>query len=197
MRISALALAAALSLSLLASSLADDPARVDAAQFDADGNLVLPESFDTWVFLGSSLGQQYDAEEFDPDAPGMFQVVRMEPTAYAAFLETGQFVDGSMFALHFYGAQEKVSINRGGFVMDQLHFAEIHYKDSKYPDDFSFFTFTADSTTATEVPLPNDCVECHKKDGAYDGVFVQFYPDIQQHLPGEVQEWLKQGQSPH
>jgi hypothetical protein len=38
--------------------------------------------------------------------------------------------------------------------------------------------------------LPNDCVECHKKDGAYDGVFVQFYPTIRKHLPADIQERL-------
>ena len=187
----------ALLAALIAPSLAEESVRIDVAEFDADGNLVIPQDFDQWVWLGSSLGQQYDAEEFDPDSPGMFQIVHMEPTAYAAFVETGEFVDGTMLALHFYGAQEKLSIHRGGFVMGGLHFAEIHYKDSKYPDGFNFFTFPAGARTATETPLPNDCVECHQRDGAYDGVFVQFYPDFQQHLPEDVQEWLTQGQSPH
>ena len=186
-----------LSATLIAPSLAEEGARVDVAEFDADGNLVVPGNFDEWVFLGSSLGQQYEAENFDPDSPGLFQVVRMEPNAYAAFLETGEFVDGTMFALHFYGAQDKLSINRGGFVMGPLSFAEIHYKDSKYPHGFNFFTFPAGAETATEVPLPNDCVACHRENGAYDGVFVQFYPDFQQHLPDDAQAWLKQAQSPH
>ncbi len=78
--------------------------------------------------------------------------------------------------------------------MDHLEFAEIHYKDSKYPHGFNFFTFPAGAETATEVPLPNDCVECHRDNGAYDGVFVQFYPDFQQHLPDDVRERLEQGQ---
>lgn len=186
--------AIALLVALAAATTAADDNRVDVAEFDDEGNLVLPANFDQWVFLGSSLGQQYEEEAFDPDSPGMFQVVRMEPKAYDAFLRTGEFVDGTMFALHFYGAQEKLSINRGGFVMSDLHFAEIHYKDSKYPDGFNFFTFTPGSETATEVALPNDCVECHSRDGAYDGVFVQFYPDIHPHLPADVQEWLKNGE---
>ena len=186
--------AIALLAALIAPSVAEEGPRVDIAEFDSDGNLVVPQNFDEWVWLGSSLGQQYDAEEFDPDSPGMFQIVRMEPNAYAAFLETGEFVDGTMLALHFYGAQEKLSINTGGFVMSGLHFAEIHYKDSKYPEGFNFFMFGPDSDVATEVALPNECVECHQRDGAYDGVFVQFYPDIQQYLPAEVQEWLKQEQ---
>ncbi len=186
--------ATALLAALIAPSLAQEDMRVDVAEFDADGNLIVPQDFDQWVFIGSSLGQQYENEKFDPDSPGLFQVVRMEPNAYAAFVATGEFVEGSMFALHFYGAQEKLSINRGGFVMDHLEFAEIHYKDSKYPHGFNFFTFPAGAETATEVPLPNDCVECHRDNGAYDGVFVQFYPDFQQHLPDDVRERLEQGQ---
>ena len=179
---------------LPASTRADDEPRLDVAEFDDDGNLIVPTDFDRWVFLGSSLGQQYSDEEFNASSPGMFQVVRMEPSAYRAFLERGEFADGTLFALHFYGARQKVSINRAGFVMENLHFAEIHYKDSKYPQGFNFFTFRPGDETASEVALPNDCVECHERDGAYDGVFVQFYPDIHAHLPADVQEWLKRNE---
>ena len=186
-----------LALVLALTVTADETRRVDIAEFDGEGNLIVPADLDTWVFLGSSLGMGYSQENFDPDSPGMFQIVRMEPNAYEAFVETGEFVDGTMIALHFYGSQNHISINRSGFVMGGLHTAEIHYKDSKYPEGFNFFMFGPDSDVATEVALPNECVECHQRDGAYDGVFVQFYPDIQQYLPAEVQEWLKQEQSPH
>lgn len=180
---------------LFLSSLANEPQQLNVAEFDDTGNLVVPNNLDEWVFLGSSLGMGYSQDSFDPGSPGMFQIVRIEPQAYKAFLETGEFVDGTMIALHFYGSQNKISINRSGFVMDNLRFAEIHYKDSdKYPDGFNFFTFNPGEEMASEVPLPNDCVECHKKDGAYDGVFVQFYPDIQKHLPDEIQERLKHEQ---
>ena len=179
-------------LALTLISRADPGAGLDVADFDDTGNLVIPDNFDDWVFLGSSLGMGYSQDNFDPDSPGMFQIVRMEPRAYRAFLESGEFVDGTMIALHFYGSQNHISINRSGFVMDDLHFAEIHFKDSeRYPDGFNFFTFNPGDATASEVALPNDCVECHKKDGAYDGVFVQFYPTIHEHLPADIQEWLK------
>ncbi len=160
---------------------------VHVATFNDDDNLIRPGDIDEWVFLGSSLGMGYSQAEFDPGSPGMFQIARMEPQAYKAFVETGQFVDGTMIALHFYGSQNKISINRAGFVMGGLHFMEIHYKDSaRFPDGFNFYTFNNDQTVAEEVPLPNECVACHKKDGAYDGVFVQFYPTIHEHLPDDV-----------
>jgi len=175
---------------LLTAADGEDRA-VDVARFDADGDLHVPENLDEWVFIGSSLGMGYSQAEFDPDSPGMFQVARMEPEAYAAFKATGRFVDGTMIALHFYGSQSEVSINRTGYVMGDLHFAEIHYKDSKrFPDGFNFYTIENNARTAPEIPLPNDCVECHKRDGAYDGVFVQFYPDIHRYLPAEVRERL-------
>ena len=174
-------------------TLADDGrgTAVDVAEFDGDGNLIVPGNLDEWVFIGSSLGMGYSQADFDPDSPGMFQVARMEPNAYRALKETGRFVDGTMISLHFYGSQNEISINRAGFVMDDLHFAEIHYKDSeRFPDGFNFYNVNNGDTVAEEIPLPNDCVDCHKRDGAYDGVFVQFYPTIHPYLPDLVRAAL-------
>lgn len=177
------------------ATLAEDAGTdgVHAATFDDDGRLVRPGDIDEWVFLGSSLGMGYSQENFDPDSPGMFQIARMEPSAYASFRETGRFVDGTMIALHFFGSENNISINRAGYVMGGQHFMEIHYKDSKrFPDGFNFYTFQNDQTVAEPLPLPNDCVTCHKKDGAYDGVFVQFYPAIHEFLPAEVRARLSE-----
>ncbi len=170
-------------------SLAEDADidAVHAATFDDDGHLNRPANIDEWVFLGSSLGMGYAQENFDPDSPGMFQIVRMEPQAYGAFRKTGKFAEGTMFSLHFFGSQNEVSINRAGFVMGDLHFMEIHYKDSeRFPNGFNFYTFNNDQNAAEAIPQPNECVTCHTKDGAYDGVFVQFYPTIHQYLPVDV-----------
>lgn len=195
MRIS---IAAALAALVVAGPcIADDEDAVNVAKFDDSGGLIVPHDLDEWVFLGSSLGMGYSQENFDQDSPGMFQIVRMEPAAYKAFLKSGKFVDGTMIALHFYASQNNVSINRAGFVMGDLNFAEIHYKDSnQYPDGFNFFTFQPDQTVAEEVPLPNDCVACHEKDGAYDGVFVQFYPTIHAHLPAAIRAQLQEKTAP-
>lgn len=172
-------------------ALAAGDRRVDVAQFDSAGNLLVPPDLDEWVFIGSSLGMGYSQEAFDADSPGMFQIVRMEPEAYRVFKETGKFADGTMLSLHFYGSQNELSINRAGFVMDDLHFAEIHYKDSeRFPDGSNFYNLVNGEPLGTEIALPNDCVTCHKRDGAYDGVFVQFYPTIHEYLPDDVQRKL-------
>lgn len=175
-----------------------DPAAVRVAQFDEQDRLLLPADLDEWVFLGASLGMGYSQETFDPGSPGMFQVARIEPKAWRAFQETGRFVEGTMIALHFYGSQNQISINRAGFVMGGLHFLEIHYKDSqRFPDGFNFYTYSPGETASAAEALPNDCVACHQRDGAYDGVFVQFYPPIHEHLPEEIRAKLAQGDGGH
>ena len=174
--------------------------RIDVARFDDKGNLMVPADLDEWVFIGSSLGMGYSQADFDPDSPGMFQVAKMEPLAFKRFKETGKFVDGTMISLHFYGSQSEISINRSGFVMADLHLAEIHYKDSeRFPDGFNFYNLENGASVGQEIPLPNGCVDCHKRDGAYDGVFVQFYPDIHKYLPEDVRATLEspRGASAH
>lgn len=191
LRLSGIGLAAFAVIAAIAFPSAAGGHRIDVAEFDPDGNLLVPADLDEWVFVGSSLGMGYSQENFSPDSPGMFQIARMEPTAYKRFRETGKFVDGTMLSLHFYGSLNELSISRAGFVMDDLHFGEIHYKDSeRFPDGFNFYNLANGDAVGTEIPLPNECVECHKKDGAYDGVFVQFYPAIHEYLPTEVQEKL-------
>lgn len=176
-------------------SFAEDagPDAVDVATFDDENKLILPGDIDEWVFLGSSLGMGYSQAEFESGSPGMFQIARMEPKAYRVFRETGQFVDGTMIALHFFGSENDVSINRAGFVMGSQHYMEIHYKNSeRFPDGFNFYVFQNNDTVAAAVALPNECVACHKKDGAYDGVFVQFYPVIHEYLPADIRARLSE-----
>lgn len=189
--------AIAVVLILAVVAVAQDKPAVDVAVFNDDGDLIVPDNMDEWIFLGSSLGMGYSQDNFDPDSPGMFQIVRMEPTAYKAFREGGEFVDGTMISLHFYGSQNEVSINRAGYVMDDLHFAEIHFKDSeRFPDGFNFYNVNNGAKVVEAISLPNECVECHKRDGAYDGVFVQFYPPIHDYLPADVQERLASSSPP-
>lgn len=180
-------------LLLTITPLDADETGLDVAEFDEHGNLIIPENLDEWIFVGSSLGMGYSQAKFDPDSPGLFQIVTMEPQAYEVFRKTGRFIDGTMLALHFYGSQNEISINRAGFVMDDLHFSEIHLKDSKkFPDGSNFYNIENGASTGTEIPLPNDCVECHKRDGAYDGVFVQFYPTIHEYLPEAIRAALSE-----
>lgn len=102
----------------------------------------------------------------------------MEPTAYDMYLKTGVFPDGTMFALVIYSSETNRSINRRGFVMGTDQATEMHLKDSKkFPKaGFNFYAFPRGVTHAAAAALPNECVDCHAKHAAFDGVFTQFYP---------------------
>ena len=186
-RNSVLAGAAVLMILAAGPGLAVDAgAPLDVAQYARNGDLRRPADLEAWQLLGVSLGMGYSDAEFDADNPGMFQVVLMEPAAYASFLESGSFADGSMFALMFYGTNKRFSINRVGFVQDELHNFEIHVKDAaRYDEDRAFFIFDAGDKSASIVPPGSECVSCHQADGAFDGVFAQFYPAMRHLIPAE------------
>ena len=86
--------------------------RIDVARFDKDGEMIRPADLDQWVFLGTSLGMGYNEADFDASNPGMFQITLMEPTAYAYFMAHGDYAEGTMFVLNFYGSNQRLSTNR-------------------------------------------------------------------------------------
>lgn len=184
----ALAAAAAIFVAMKVAPVQDAHAAesesLQIATFTEDGEMIRPDNLDEWIFVGSSLGMGYSQADFNPDTPGNFQIVQMEPTAYREFLRTGEFPDGTMLALTFYFAERDVSINQAGFIMGGEQMVEIHLKDQeKFPrSGFNFFMFPPETKTAASLPASNDCIECHSRDGAYDAVFTQFYPLMRDRL---------------
>lgn len=131
----------------------------------------------------------YNAAAFDPKSPGQFQVVLMEPQAHRQFVKTGAYPDGAMFLLSFYDSEQKVSINRSGFVQRDLNSYEIHLIDRRRPGEGHFFyPFDATDKQADVLPPGNACVTCHLKDGAFGGTFAQFYPTIRHRIPTALLE---------
>ena len=160
---------------------------VDAAAFTASGELVRPANLDRWMFLGASLGMGYNNVKVDANNPGKFQVVLMEPAAYEYFKTHGKYADGSMLLLSFYATDQRVSISQAGFVQGDLENFEIHLIDrARFAEGRAFYPFAKDADKATALPAGNPCVECHVKDGAFDGTFVQFYPAIRHLIPADL-----------
>lgn len=168
--------------------------KVDVATFTAEGQLRRPADLDQWIFLGASLGMGYNAAAFDPKSPGQFQVVLMEPQAYREFVATGAYPDGAMFLLSFYDSEQKVSINRSGFVQRELNSFEIHLIDKQRPGEgHYFYPFGATDRQASVLPPGNACIVCHLKNGAFSGTFAQFYPTIRHRIPKALLEKSEAG----
>ena len=161
--------------------------RLAAARLTNSGELVRPDNLDEWVFLGASLGLGYDEAKRDPDSPGDFQVVLMEPSAYAHFKANGSYADGSMFLLSLYFTERRLSTGLAGFAQGDLKNFEIHLIDrERFAEGRAFYLFRKDAGQAVAVPPGNPCIECHLRDAAFDGTFAQFYPAIRHRIPAEL-----------
>jgi hypothetical protein len=144
-------------------------------RYDTDRALLLPEHYREWVFVGSSLGLTYD--EAAPDHE-MFAETLMEPTAYRHFVRTGEFREGTMFALLLHGADKAVLPGRRGQFGGALHGVEMAVKDrTRTPAGWAYYGFGGMGGLAKKAqPSGSGCVACHRQHAARDHVFLQFYP---------------------
>jgi len=148
-----------------------------AVSFDKDGKLKRPKNLESWVFLGTTLGMTYINTTMDPDDPGYFSTVMIEPEAYKHFLETGAFADGTVFAKIIHDSE----VGEGGASMGERVYLEAHVKDMRrYPETGSGFFAWAPNDPAYAEVLPDEagCIACHQQKAAYQDVFTQFYPTV-------------------
>lgn len=148
-------------------------------QYEKSGALILPADYRRWVMVGSSLDLSY-AEMPGQAGHQMFMHTLMEPTAHRAFVETGKFREGTMFALILQGVADKVMPARSGQFAGDVHGVEMAVKDRAHtPEGWAYYGFGGMGgsirSTATAAPK-NTCYSCHAEHAARDNVFLQFYP---------------------
>ena len=97
-------------LCLAAVQAGSQPASGDGPQFENGTDLVLPADYRSWPFIGAGLGMTYDGERgtqaAGPDNP-RFTHAFVNPTAYAHFMRTGGWPDGTVFMLEFRASQTR------------------------------------------------------------------------------------------
>ena len=146
-------------------------------QYDASGQLQLPDDYRRWVLIGSSTGLTY--------APGagdhqMFGTTLMEPTAYDHYVRTGTFREGTMFALVMQGIANGGTPSRSGQFANEIHLVEMAVKDSmRTPEGWAYYNFggpMGGGYRTTAAPQPKQaCYACHVEHAKTDNVFTQFY----------------------
>ena len=148
-------------------------------EYDADGALLRPTGFETWVLVGASIGLGYsDAPK--TEEPGRFHNIYMQPQAYTHYTRYGEFPEKTMFAMSVYSAGQKLSINRQGFFEDEFVALEVALKDhDRFKEGWAYFDFGKSGQRSTAFPRER-CFTCHQTSGADDNVFVQFYPLLRQ-----------------
>lgn len=149
------------------------------AEYTDAGDLVYPDNVESWIVMGASLGADYNGAVFDPQNPGAFGVVQMEPSAYRYFVENREYADGTMFLLTFFAAESNSDPQLAGFVQGDPRGREIHVIDGdRFVEGRGFFPFREPGGSAGKIPDGSECVRCHTAEGDFDATFIQFYPTI-------------------
>ena len=184
-------LTAAVSMTAM-SSIADEGIEsVGAAVFNKKGELLLPQDFQKWVFLGAPLTPNglNNGQAGFPE----FHHVYMNPDAFAVYQQTGVFPDGTVLAkelaLLVKGDHDDGSTNAPsgrGFFASEFHGMDVAVKDSKRfkeTNGWGYFNFGHHAPpykkTAAAAPAAN-CAACHQASAEKDMVFTQYYPILRQ-----------------
>lgn len=165
-----------------------DPRNDWGPEWNMKGELVLPTGYHQWVFLGSPLTPHAlnGGEAPFPE----YHNVYVQPEAFAAYRETGEWPEGTILlkelqlttpAVHPDGSS--VEVSGRGFFPGARNGIDISVKDSRRFADtngWGFYNFGHQvppyHETAALAPA-DDCAGCHMAN-ATDMVFSKFYAPI-------------------
>lgn len=152
-----------------------------APRYTADGDLIRPEGYREWVFIGATLGMSYrEGEAAAAPGPQEFHNLYIAPAAYREYKKGGKFPEGTMLVMEKMTAASQVSINQRGHFQDKALGIEVALKDSsQYDESWAYFNFIRpDGSAAPSMKAfkKESCWACHNEHAATDNVFTQFYP---------------------
>jgi hypothetical protein len=184
-------LAATLSAIVLAAGMMSPPAVAqDKAgwqpKWAEDGQLVLPEGYRKWVYLGSPL----TPNGLNDGAAGFpeFHNVYIQPEAFAIYEETGEFAEGTILLKELQLVAEpqeddgsRYEVSGRGYFPGAYNGIDIAVKDSSRfaeSQNWGYFNFGhhAPPYAETAAAAPTSaCAQCHIDNADRDMVFTRFY----------------------
>ncbi len=162
------------------------------AKFDADGNLIRPEGYREWVYVGTPVTPN---ELNDGKAPfPEFHSVYIDPDSFAHFKKTGEFRDGTILVKELISIGSKEASSGKGYFMGDYIGLEATVKDTKRyakePGHWAYFSYSAAPPSATATlkskvqPFKTEsCNLCHQGFAEHDWVFMQYYPVLRAAKP--------------
>ena len=160
---------------------------IGAAAFNAKGELLLPERFREWVFIGAPLtpnGLNNGKAGF-PE----YHHVYVNPDAYAVYRRTGEFPDGTVIAKELVLVQKgefkdgsKTAPSGRGYFAGEFHGMDVMVKDSRRFADtnsWGFFNFGHQAppyNKAAGAAPSESCAGCHTTNAGKGMVFKSYYP---------------------
>lgn len=178
--------ASALVLSQFSSSVSAQVSDDWQPKWTEDGQLVLPEGYREWVYLGSPLTPNAlnGGEAGFPE----YHNVYMHPAAYALFKESGEFPEGTILLKELQLSQpgeeedgSRYEVSGRGYFPGAFNGIDIAVKDSSRFSDsqnWGYFNFGHHAPpyaeTAAAAPV-EACAACHIDNADEDMVFTRFY----------------------
>lgn len=154
----------------------------DYFTINGSGDLVRPQNYRTWVFVGTPLtpNDMNDGKAAFPE----FHSVFIDPISYAYYKETGEWRDGTILVKELISVGSKAAVSGKGYFMGDFIGLEATIKSKKHfadePGNWAYFSFTNPETgilkaTGTAFKT-NQCNSCHQASASDDFVFTQYYP---------------------
>ena len=193
--------AAALCLVLAASGPSARSQSSEEPRYTPNGDLLLPNGLDTWVFVGSNLGLSYTPDAAaasgtpPPRAPSQqFHNVSINKAAYDYFSANGRFPERTVLVMQVFEAADKEprGVLASGVFNGRRVGLEVAVKNASRPDGkttpWAYYNFTDPSdrskVLASATAYPDEaCANCHQRHASIDNVWVQFYPTLRDRRP--------------
>lgn len=179
-----LALAGGVLLLAAASFQAADAGKpaVSPARFTADGELIRPRDYRTWVYVGAPLTPN-DMNEGAAAFPE-FHSVYIDRDSYEHYKRTGQWREGAVIVKELISVGSKQAASGQGYFMGDYLGVEAMVKSrERFPDEpgnWAFFSFTSlnrEPPKKQTVRMPTaQCAQCHQASAKENLVFTQHYP---------------------
>ncbi|MFD2029404.1 cytochrome P460 family protein [Ancylobacter dichloromethanicus] len=179
----------AITTGVIAQTASTDGRAQYKPEYTASGELILPENFEKWVFVGSPLTPNAlnDGAANFPE----YHNVYMDPDSYEAYQKTNVFPEGTTFfsrKLQLALPAENPDGSRTepsgrGYFPGALNGADVTVKDSKRfaeTGGWGYFNFNhhePKAPTAKARPI-GECAYCHMASAKKDDVWTQFYPRL-------------------
>jgi hypothetical protein len=180
----------------------EPPSAGSAPRYNMDGELLAPQGYRSWVFVGADLGLDYSqrndesldyskkqAEKDIESRP--FHNVYIDRAAYDQFARTGTFPDNTVLVLELFEARRKdpKHIVTQGLYQGNRVALEVAVKDLSRPDGsktpWAYYDFTGKPgpsgrgvRESAKAKPDGSCYDCHKQHADVDNVWVQFYPTL-------------------
>ena len=161
-------------------------------RFDDDGNLIRPEGYRLWVYIGTPItpNNENGGKASFPD----FHNVYIHPDDFKHYKKTGKFQDGTILVKELVSVGSTRAVSGNGHFMGEFTGLEATIKDKKeFPDEpgnWAYFSFghkypLAKTAAAFDAA---SCNSCHATSAADDFVFTQYYPVLRAVKKGAKQK---------